>query len=103
MCVGHTSVDDEPYGVWPQSVVQRHHYHGVGVAGQLRDDPLQVHVTGHRSNQSVNDSHNNVTTTIIHVYMGLMDLYHYIVQARLNSTCALFSTALLYHLNVAWS
>lgn len=32
---GFTCVDDEPYGVWAQCVIEGDHNHGVGVAGQL--------------------------------------------------------------------
>lgn len=35
-----TLVDDEDDGLGAQGVVQRHHHHGVGVAGKLADDPL---------------------------------------------------------------
>lgn len=35
-----TQVQYVHHGLQPQGVVQRHHRHGVGVAGQLRDDPL---------------------------------------------------------------
>lgn len=38
---GFTCVDDEPYGIWAQCVIEGDHNHGVGVAGQLWDDPLQ--------------------------------------------------------------
>lgn len=38
-----TSIDDEPYGICSKRVIQRNHHHRVGVAGQLRDDPLSSH------------------------------------------------------------
>lgn len=40
-----TLVDDEDDGLGAQGVVQRHHHHGVGVAGELADDPLQEDVS----------------------------------------------------------
>lgn len=30
-----TGVNDEPYGIWAQRVIQRNHHHGVGVASQF--------------------------------------------------------------------
>lgn len=40
LVAAHTLVDDEDDGLSAQGVVQRHHHHGVGVAGKLADDPL---------------------------------------------------------------
>lgn len=40
-----TLVDDEDDGLSAQGVVQRHHHHGVGVAGELADDPLQENMS----------------------------------------------------------
>lgn len=35
-----TLVNNEHDGLWAQGVVQRDRYHGVGVTGQLADNPL---------------------------------------------------------------
>ena len=35
-----TQVEYVDHGLQPQCVIQRHHRHGVSVAGQLCDDPL---------------------------------------------------------------
>lgn len=35
-----TCVDDVPDGSRTQGVVEGHHHHGVGIAGQLGNDPL---------------------------------------------------------------
>lgn len=39
-----TLVDDKDDGLGAQGVVQWHHHHGVGVAGELADDPLKEDV-----------------------------------------------------------
>lgn len=50
-----TSIDDEPYGICSKRVIQRNHHHRVGVAGQLRDDPLSSYTQ--KENHFVNFTH----------------------------------------------
>ena len=39
--LGLTSIDDVADRPWAQGVVERYHPHGIRVAGQLGNDPLQ--------------------------------------------------------------
>lgn len=36
-----TSIDDVADRPWAQGVIERYHHHGIRVAGQLGNDPLQ--------------------------------------------------------------
>lgn len=41
MKLGLTSIDDITDRPWAQGVIERYHHHGICVAGQLGNDPLQ--------------------------------------------------------------
>lgn len=65
-----TSVDNEHESFRTQGVVQRDHYHGVGVAGQFTDNPLRHRETAFtvRSSKPKNTSCYPVSN--VHTHLG---------------------------------